>query len=124
MPSFYTRRGDDGTTGQLGEGRLPKYHPRVEALGTLDEASAALGLSRSICQAEGTAALLMEAQRDLYSLMAEVAAPPENAGQFRSIDASRVQWLEAQIERIAALAPIPAEFILPGDSPAGGALSL
>jgi cob(I)alamin adenosyltransferase len=124
MSSFYTRRGDDGTTGQLGEGRLPKYHPRVEALGTLDEASAALGLARSLCQAEETAPLLMEAQRDLYSLMAEVAAPPENAERFRRIDPTRVEWLEAQIERIDRLAPLPQEFILPGDSPAGAALSL
>ena len=48
MPPIYTRNGDDGTTGLLGEGRLPKYHPRMETLGTLDEASAALGLARAL----------------------------------------------------------------------------
>lgn len=124
MPSFYTRRGDDGTTGQLGQGRLPKYHPKVETLGTLDEASAALGLARSACKAPQSTAMLMEAQRDLYAIMAEVAATPENAGRFQEAGPERVRWLETQIEAVTALAPAPKEFILPGDSAAGAALSL
>jgi cob(I)alamin adenosyltransferase len=48
MSPLYTRRGDDGTTSQLGKQRLPKYHPRVEALGTLDEAWAWLAPWRKI----------------------------------------------------------------------------
>jgi cob(I)alamin adenosyltransferase len=124
MSSFYTRAGDDGTTGQLGEGRLPKYHLRIEALGTLDEASASLGLARALCKSTHTAPVLIDVQRDLYAIMTEVAATPQNAEHFRVIDLARVQWLEAQIDAITALAPIPAEFILPGDSLAGAALSL
>ncbi|OIO90708.1 MAG: ATP:cob(I)alamin adenosyltransferase, partial [Anaerolineae bacterium CG2_30_58_95] len=120
----FTRTGDDGTTGLLGEGRLPKSHPRLEALGSLDEASAALGLARSLCQAEQTGPLLVGVQRDLYALMAEVAATPENAAQFRSLDSGRVQWLESQAEAISALVPLPDEFILPGDSPGAAAMSL
>jgi cob(I)alamin adenosyltransferase len=124
MSPLFTRTGDDGKTGLLGEGRLPKSHPRMETLGTLDEASAALGLARSLCKAEQTSPLLVEAQRDLYALMAEVAATPENAAQFRTLDSGRVQWLESQAEAISALVPLPDEFILPGDSPGAAALSL
>ena len=124
MSPLFTRTGDDGTTGLLGDGRLPKSHPRMEALGTLDEASAALGLARSLCQAEQTGPLLVGVQRDLYALMAEVAATPENAAQFRSLDSGRVQWLESQAEAISALVPLPDEFILPGDSPGAAAMSL
>jgi len=124
MSPLFTRTGDDGTTGLLGEGRLPKSHPRMEALGSLDEASAALGLARSLCQAEQTGPLLVGVQRDLYALMAEVAATPENAAQFRSLDSGRVQWLESQAEAISALVPLPDEFILPGDSPGAAAMSL
>ena len=47
--SYYSRRGDDGTTGWLGKGRLKKYDLRIEAVGTLDEASAAMGLARADC---------------------------------------------------------------------------
>jgi len=124
MPPFYTRTGDNGNTGQLGEGRLPKYHPRIEALGTLDEASAALGLARSLCQAPQTKPILMDVQRDLYALMAEIAATPENVERFRSLGQPRVDWLESQVESLTESVPLPAEFILPGDSLSSAALSL
>jgi cob(I)alamin adenosyltransferase len=124
VTGFFSAKGDDGYTGLLGEGRVPKYHPRTEAVGTLDEATAALGLARAICQAEGTASLLLAIQRDLYQVMAEIAATPENAARFRTIDAARVEWLEAQVQEIATLVQPPREFIVPGDSQAGGALSL
>lgn len=124
MSQFYTRSGDDGFTGLLGEGRVPKYHPRLEAIGVVDEATAALGVARAACRAEGTPALLLAAQRDLYNLMAEVAATPEHAARFRKIDAGRVAWLEAQADEVARVVPVPREFIVPGDSPAGASLAL
>lgn len=124
MSSFFTRTGDDGYTGLLGEGRVPKYHPRTEANGDIDEATAALGFARAISQAPQTAPLLIKIQRQLYSLMSEVAATPENAAKFRTIDSDTVTWLEEQADQLSALVTIPNEFILPGDSPAGGAMSL
>jgi cob(I)alamin adenosyltransferase len=124
MSPFYTRTGDDGSTGQLGEGRLPKNHPRIEALGSLDEASAALGLSRALCESPQTKPILMEIQRDLYTLMAEISATPETVGRFKTLDLPRVHWLESQVDRISALVPSPSEFILPGDSLSGAALDL
>ncbi len=124
MSPIYTRTGDDGATGLLGEGRLPKYHPRMETLGVLDEASAALGLARALCKIPRTEELLKEVQRDLYAIMAEVAAAPESVRQFQILDLQRVQWLESQADGITALAPLPGEFILPGDSLPGAALSL
>ena len=41
MKNFFTRTGDDGNTGLLGEGRVPKNHPIPETVGTIDEAGAA-----------------------------------------------------------------------------------
>ena len=70
------------------------------------------------------APILLEAQRDLYKLMAEVAATPENAEKFHFIDAARVTWLEEQTDALSKLVEMPKEFILPGDSLAGAALSL
>lgn len=122
--TFYTRTGDDGTTGLLGEGRVPKTHPRIEALGALDESTATLGLARAQARDPRCQGILLEAQRDLYKLMAEVAAKPENAEKFHAIDAARVDWIEAQIEALSATVMMPREFILPGDSLAGAALSL
>jgi len=122
--TFYTRTGDDGTTGLLGEDRVSKDHPRIEALGALDEASAAIGLARASCQAPQTPPILREAQRDLYKLMAEVAATPENADKFKGIDAARVTWLEEQADEIQSIVKMPKAFILPGDTHSGAALSL
>jgi len=122
--TFYTAKGDDGTTGLLGEGRVPKYHVRMEAVGALDEASAALGLARAQCSAPQTAPILIEVQRDLYKLMAEVAATPENAPRFHFIDAGRVNWLEKQTDELSAIVEMPKQFILPGDTLGGAALSL
>ena len=121
--AYYSRKGDDGTTGWLGKGRLPKNHDRIEALGSLDESSAALGLARSAVRGPQTAGLLVEAQRDLYLLMAEVSAGPEDAERFR-FPADRVAWLEQQIAILEKDVPAPEGFILPGDSPAGAALDL
>ena len=124
MPTFYTKTGDDGYTGLLGEGRFPKEDPRLEAVGTLDEATAALGLARASCQNTQSASILLQAQRDLYALMAEVAATPENASRFRSIDAEKVVWLEQQTDQLSSQVQMPNEFILPGDSPASAALAV
>lgn len=124
MPQFYTRTGDDGTTGLLGEGRTRKDAPRLEAVGALDEANAALGVARASCKAPPSPAILLTAQRDLYGLMAEVAATPENAARFRSIDPQRVSWLEDQIMAIETQVKPTNEFIVPGDTPAGAALDL
>jgi len=122
MP-FYTRGGDDGTTGLLGKGRVPKSDSRVETLGTLDEASATLGIARASVRDERCGPLLLQVQRDLYLLMAEVASTPENAAEFQ-FDAHRVEWLERQIDALERTVRVPAEFIIPGDTFGGAALSV
>jgi cob(I)alamin adenosyltransferase len=124
MARFYTRIGDDGYTGVLGEGRIPKYHPVTEAVGAVDEATAALGLARASCRSAGSPDLLLAIQRDLYHLMSEVSATPENAARFRFIDSTRVAWLEAQVDDLTARITLPKEFIVPGDTPSGAALAL
>jgi cob(I)alamin adenosyltransferase len=124
MTRFYTTQGDDGFTGLLGEGRVAKYDPRMEAVGALDEATAALGLARANSKTETTTALIVQVQRDLYRMMAEVAADRENAARFRSIEANRVNWLESQTDAVSEQVSVPREFIVPGDSAGGAALSL
>lgn len=124
MTKFYTKTGDDGYTSLLGEGRIAKYELRLETVGTLDEATAALGLARAIALAPQTAPLLLEIQRDLYRIMAETAATPENAPRFRQVGAQRVSWLEAQTDNISNQVNLPGEFILPGDSRSGAAMAM
>ena len=124
MVKLYTRSGDDGFTGLLGNVRVAKYHPRPEAVGTIDEASAALGAARAFCQFEQSKSLILTAQRDLYHIMAEVSATPDNAERFRVIGEEKIIWLEQQTDEITKQVEMPAEFIVPGDSPAGALLSV
>jgi cob(I)alamin adenosyltransferase len=118
-PIYFTAKGDDGYTGLLGEGRVAKDDTRIEAVGAVDEAGAAIGVARSAARSDETRALLLRIQRDLYGLMAELAATPENAERFRVIGAEQVSWLEAQIEQIGSQEEMPKEFIVPGDTPQG-----
>jgi len=121
---LYTKTGDDGYTGLLGDDRVPKDHPQIEAIGTVDEVTAALGVVRATCRAPEIASIIVEVQRDLYKLMIELAASPKNTERFPRIDNNRVTWLEQTIDRIGKQVEIPNEFILPGDSPGGAALDL
>lgn len=124
MPEFFTRSGDDGTSGILGKDRIPKDHPRLEAVGTVDEANSVFGIVRATCNDENICKIIITIQRDLYHLMAEVAATPENAPQFRYIDESRVSWLESQTKFLGETIQIPKEFIIPGDTLPGANLDL
>lgn len=123
MSTFYTRTGDDGLTGLLGKDRVLKSDLRIETVGCIDEANAALGMARSISNSPDSSTVI-QVQRDLYAIMGEVAATPENTKRFRVIGADHVTWLEAQIDRISALVEIPREFITPGDSPASAAFDM
>jgi cob(I)alamin adenosyltransferase len=122
--SFYTRAGDDGFTSLLGEGRVAKYMPQPEAYGTVDEASAAMGVARAAAHSDMTKDLLLTAQRDLYRMMAELAATQQTAAQFRSIDAGRVAWLEQQTDAVTAVIELPKAFVVAGDSLSGAHLDL
>lgn len=124
MTRFYTTTGDDGYTGLLKEGRVPKYDPILETVGAIDEANAAIGLARASCESNLSREVLLAVQRDLYHLMAEISASPENSDRFSRIDPDRVSWVEAQVDLFSAQVQIPKEFIVPGDSFAAAALDL
>lgn len=124
MPGFYTRRGDDGMTGLLGEGRVAKYDLRMDTLGAIDEATAALGLARAQSVSETAQELTVSVQRDLYLLMAETAATQENAERFHAINAEKVGWLESNTDALSLQVEVPREFIIPGDTVAGAAFDM
>ena len=114
MPDRITRvttgSGDDGTTGTADGQRLPKHHPRIEALGAIDELNSHLGLLRAQLPEDGDArSLLGEVQQDLFDLGAEIAG-----GKSARIDAAAAARLEAQTEARNAELPPLREFVLPG----------
>jgi cob(I)alamin adenosyltransferase len=126
---IYTRKGDDGTTGLLFGGRVPKDAPRIEVNGAVDEAQAAMGLARAeSLPGSELDQLLVELERQLYVLMAEVATAPPNRrklvdGQSR-VTASMVGDLEAWIDRLGECFEMPTEFVVPGSNRCAAALDV
>src|SRR5699024_4483371 len=74
---IYTKRGDDGSTGRFLGGRVSKADLIVEASGDVDEAVAVLGVARASCDDAEMAEALLQVQRELFVLGADVATHPQ-----------------------------------------------
>ena len=120
---LYTGRGDAGETDLLGE-RVGKDDPRIAALGALDEATSAMGFGRALAAGERTKELLVESQRDLYKIMAELAFTDELRPDAYTLSAERVRWLEEAVDAVTAEVALPPAFVLPGESVPGAALDV
>lgn len=109
LTRIYTRTGDDGTTAVVGETRLPKDHPRIEAIGAVDELNSAIGLLRAQALPAAVDAALTAAQHRLFDLGGELAMPGTQL-----LDDAPTQDLERLLDRFNADLPALDEFILPG----------
>lgn len=116
--------GDDGTTGLLGGGRAAKDDVRIEAYGTVDEASSAIGLAKALTGDGRVREIAERLQRDLYRIGAELATNPDAAGRFTTTTEADVAGLDQLLVELEAEARMPDGFILPGATPASGALDL
>ena len=72
--AVYTRTGDKGTTGLYTGERVPKQSLRVEAYGTVDEITSALGLARAQATREDVKETILNVQKLLMSVMADIAS--------------------------------------------------
>ena len=117
----YTKTGDAGSTSLYTGERIEKSSQRVEAYGTIDELTSALGLARSLTEQKEVQDAVLELQKQLLSLMAELASS-ESVGKY--IDESHVAAIEASIDKIDAQLPPLREFIIPGDNPSSAALNV
>jgi cob(I)alamin adenosyltransferase len=126
---LYTGKGDDGTTGLLFGGRVPKDSPHPRACGAVDEAQACIGVARSLCERGGELdRALTQACRDLWVLMAELATLPDNHdklvdGQTR-VAAEMVQAIESLVDELGERFEAPAQFAVPGQTPLAAQLDL
>ena len=120
---IYTARGDKGSTDLLGE-RVGKDDPRIDLIGALDESTSSIGLGRAHATIAGWRDTLIQTQRDLYQIMAELAFVDELRPDAFRLAAERVDWLEISIADVEATVTLPPQFVIPGDTVAGAALDV
>jgi cob(I)alamin adenosyltransferase len=126
MPRIYTKTGDDGTTGLLYGGRVPKDDAATEAYGTTDEAVAVLGLARA--SADGLSEEILALQRELFVVGADLATNPSERAKLSPgvslVTAEMTERLERRIDELVGERALPQAFIVPGANAASAALDL
>ncbi|SNR50098.1 cob(I)alamin adenosyltransferase [Lutibacter agarilyticus] len=119
---IYTKTGDTGKTSLFGGTRVPKYHTRIEAYGTIDELNAYIGLVRDQEIDTHTSDVLLNIQTELFTLGAMLATPPEKellkSGKERlnieKTNDEKISLLEQEIDLMNESLPPMTNFILPG----------
>ncbi len=129
MVRIYTKTGDDGTTGLLYGGRVPKDALVMQLTGAVDEAQAAMGVARAEALPETLyATLLVDIERELYVLMAEVATAPDHRAKLvpgtTLVTDAMVADLERRIDELLTAFEMPAEFVVPGANRLSAALDV
>ena len=118
--------GDQGTTGLMYGRRVPKCHPRVEALGAVDELNTALGVARAAAQDNWLREAIRAIQLDLVRLMGELATDPADLPRYVGDGFQLVTpELTAKLDRLAAQFERPDAskgWTIPGENPAAAAL--
>src|SRR2546426_9577444 len=105
--SIVTKTGDAGTTGLMYNRRVSKCHLQVEAYGTVDELNAGLGLARATAEHEFIRDNLLAIQKDLVTLMGELATGIEDLPRYLKegyslVTSAMTHKLDAVVKEIEA----------------------
>lgn len=112
---IYTKTGDKGQTSLIGGTRVPKYHERIEAYGTLDELNSFIGLIRDQEVSTHIKVLLLEVQDRIFTAESLLAADPSgNVKSLPLLSESDIVLLENEIDNMNETLPPLGSFILPG----------
>ena len=119
LSKIYTRTGDDGQTGLADGRRVNKSHPRIEAIGALDEFNSQLGLllaelteqQNKTAQLQEIIDVLAPCQHRVFDMGGELAMP-----EYQALEASEITRIEQAIDQWNILLGPLDEYILPGGS--------
>ena len=119
----YTKVGDRGDTRLSCGTKVSKGELRVEAYGTVDETNAHIGLTRDLLStvslpSDSLTSFLVEVQRDLFNLGAELSADDETVQKkLQSLDKQAISKLELEMDALNGQLEPLSSFVLPGGSP-------
>jgi cob(I)alamin adenosyltransferase len=127
--SIATKTGDAGTTGLMFNRRVSKCHPRVEAYGSVDELNAAIGLARATAQHAFIRENLLSVQKDLVTVMGELATLVEDLPKyvekgFSLMSPALTEKLDVLVKEIEAQKVSFHGWATPGDTENSAALDV
>jgi cob(I)alamin adenosyltransferase len=116
---IYTKTGDKGQTSLIGGTRVPKFHPRIEVYGTIDELNSFIGLIRDHDIGQHEKNILLEIQDRLFTAESIIALDPEAGAQIQlpALHDQDIALLEKEMDRMNESLPELKSFILPGGHP-------
>lgn len=109
LSKIVTRTGDGGSTGLATGERIAKSHPRVTAMGDVDELNCCLGLLLAWELPDAVRVALAPCQHELFNLGGELSMPPAEL-----VTEAQVLRLDQCLADLNAGLPPLKEFILPG----------
>jgi cob(I)alamin adenosyltransferase len=114
---IYTKTGDKGQTSLLTGKRVEKYHPRIEAYGTIDELNSFIGLLEAYDIDGPDKLFLQNIQRKLFVAGSLLAMDEKNEGfAIEEITDNDILEIEQEIDRLTDILPKLKLFIIPGGS--------
>ncbi len=125
--SIVTKGGDQGMTALMYNRRVPKFDPRVEAYGAVDELNAAIGLARAATQDGLLRDNLVAIQKDLVRLMGELATAVDDLPRYVKdghalVTPVMTSSLEKWIAELEAAQVSVKGWAMPGANPVSAAL--
>jgi cob(I)alamin adenosyltransferase len=116
--NIYTKTGDKGSTSLIGGKRVPKYHDRIEAYGTVDELISYIGYLRDQLQEKKIKEELLFIQDRLMTSASILAFDgEEDEIKIPELFEDDVLRLEKSIDEMDEELPELTSFILPGGHP-------
>lgn len=128
--SIATKTGDKGETSLMYGRRVAKTDHRVDAYGCVDELNSALGLARASASDQSVRAEILAAQRELITVMGELATAPQDLERYRNdgfdiATAAMVDRVTSVIDNIEKSETMKfKDWVIPGGSVASAALDL
>ena len=110
---IYTKTGDKGETSLIGGTRVPKYHIRIEAYGTIDELNSYIGLIRDQQINNHYKEILLEIQNNLFTVGSSLASE-KPAAKLPVIKNEDITLLENEIDAMGEYLPELHSFLIPG----------
>jgi len=111
---IYTKTGDKGETSLIGGVRVVKYHPRIEAYGTVDELNSHLGYLVLSAKDSIDQQLLREIQDRLFTIGSLLASAPGSKMIVPDLKLRDIEALELRMDALNEELPELKNFILPG----------